>query len=405
MEQSDLCGKLFFFPQSDYAPSPVTLVLSALAFLLLLTLLVLVHELGHFAVAKWAKVRVEEFGFGLPPRAKKLFLWDSTLFSLNWIPFGGFVRLQGETSLDPGERSREGSFAAASIPARLLILLAGVFMNFLLAITLLTLGFSLWHWVPTYLSLDDLRRGRERQEVDVEWGIFVSEVIPGDSASRAGVASGGLLAAINGTAVTTVHEVLALQAGQSSLTYTILYPPPGAGERAEFLEEKTFRVGVREGKTGVALSEFALHIAGRKHPLPRAFSLAWRETGVVTIQTVRGAGMLLTSLLSEWRVPQGITGIVGIAQLTHASIQEGFMTYLRLVALLSLSLAALNILPFPALDGGRMLFVLIEMLTGRPVYRRLEVVTNGMGFLLILFLIIAVTLNDILRIFSSSPLL
>ena len=102
----------------------MTILLSALAFFVLLTLLVLVHELGHFAVAKWAKVRVEEFGFGLPPRAKKLFTWDATLFSLNWIPFGGFVRLQGETSLDREERIRPGSFAAASIPARLAILLS-----------------------------------------------------------------------------------------------------------------------------------------------------------------------------------------------------------------------------------------------------------------------------------------
>lgn len=384
----------------------MTILLSALAFFVLLTLLVLVHELGHFAVAKWAKVRVEEFGFGLPPRARKLFTWDSTLFSLNWIPFGGFVRLQGETSLDTHERSREGSFAAASIPARLLILLAGVFMNFLLAITLLTLGFSLWHWVPTYLSLDALRNGAEVGEVDVEWGIYVSEVVPGGAAERAQVATGGLLSKINGTEVRSVDEVLALQEGQRSVRYTVLYPDPTSdAPEMEFTEEKTYDISVEEGKTGVALSEFAKSLAGRRHPLPRAFSLAWRETGVVMIQTVQGAGMLLSTLFLQGKVPEGITGIVGIAQLTHASVQEGFMTYLRLVALLSLSLAALNILPFPALDGGRMLFVFIEMITGRPVYRRLEVVTNGIGFFVLLLLIVAVTLSDIFRIFTStSPL-
>ena len=384
----------------------MTILLSALAFFVLLTLLVLVHELGHFAVAKWAKVRVEEFGFGLPPRAKKLFTWDATLFSLNWIPFGGFVRLQGETSLDREERIRPGSFAAASIPARLAILLAGVFMNFLLALVLLTLGFSLWHWIPTYLSMETLREGAEAGEVDIEWGIYVSDVVPGGTAEQGHVATGGLLAKINGIPVTSVNEVLALQEGERSVTYTVLYPDSTRSEQPmEFTQEKSYDIAVREGKTGVALSEFAKSLAGRRHPFPRALSLAWRETGVVTIQTVQGAGMLLSSLFLQGRVPEGITGIVGIAQLTHASVQEGFMTYLRLVALLSLSLAALNILPFPALDGGRMLFVFVEMITGKPVYRRLEVVTNGIGFFVLLLLIVAVTLSDIFRIFSSaSPL-
>jgi len=390
-------GYLVFSPQSR-----MTIALSALAFFVLLTLLVLIHELGHFMVAKWSKVTVEEFGFGLPPKAKNLFTWKGTLFSLNWIPFGGFVRLQGETSMEPEDRTRKGSFAAASIPARLLILLAGVFMNFLLAIVLIMLGFSLWKWVPTYLSMDDLRAGVERQEVDAEWGLFVSEVMLGEGAARAGVASGGLLAAINGTTVTRVDEVLALQEGKSSVLYTLRYPLSAGA--ATFTEEKKVTVPVHEGKTGVALSEFALSIEGRAHSFPRAFALSFRETGVVTMQTIRGAGMLLSSLFSTGKVPEGITGIVGIAQLTHASLQQGFMVYLRLMALLSLSLAALNVLPFPALDGGRMLFVLIEMCTGRPVYRRLEIVTNGVGFLLILLLIVAVTVSDIFRIFSPSPL-
>jgi regulator of sigma E protease len=381
----------------------MTLVLSALAFLLLLTLLVLVHELGHFAAARWAKVTVEEFGFGLPPRAKKLFTQKGTLFSLNYIPFGGFVRLQGETSLDAEERTREGSFAAASIPARLIILLAGVFMNFVLAIILLVLGFSLWRWIPTYITLDDLRAGAERQEVDAEWGMYVSEVISGGSAEQSGVASGGLLVSVNNVAVTRVQEVLAFQKDAASVRYTLRYPSATSEDRMNFTEEKSYTIPVEEGKTGVALSEFALHLSGKNHSLAKATALAFRETRVVMVQTVRGAGMLLFSLLSHGKVPEGITGIVGIAQLTHASVQEGFMTYLRLVALLSLSLAALNVLPFPALDGGRMLFVLMEMVTGKPVYRRLEVVTNGIGFFFILLLIVAVTLSDILRIFSSMP--
>ena len=127
----------------------MSFILSTIAFLVLLTLLVLIHELGHFVVALWSKVTVDEFGFGLPPMAKKLFKWKNTLFSLNWIPFGGFVRMKGENSMDPNVRNEQGSFAAASIPKRLAILVAGVFMNFVLAISLYTAGFWLWNWSPT----------------------------------------------------------------------------------------------------------------------------------------------------------------------------------------------------------------------------------------------------------------
>ena len=116
-------------------------------------------------------------------------------------------------------------------------------------------------------------------------------------------------------------------------------------------------------------------------------------------QTVKGIGHLVSSLVTRATVPEGITGIVGIAQLTHTSVQEGFMTYLRLVALLSLSLAALNILPFPALDGGRLLFVLIEVIARRPINRRFEVTTNAVGFGLLLLLIGLITYHDIARLF------
>ena len=378
----------------------MTFVLSALAFLVLLTLLVIVHELGHFSMARLFGVHVEEFGFGLAPRLKKLFSWRGTLFSLNVIPFGGFVRLQGETSVDPRERGSEGSFAAASIPARLIILFAGVCMNLLLAITLLTVGFWLWKWVPTYLTLSDLQAGAGRGEVTVEWSLFVSKVIPGMPAARAKVATGGILTAVNGTAVTTVEEVLALQAKGKSVAYTLRYPTIPGGK--EFTEEKIVRVEVWQGKTGIALSAFAQTITGTGHSLLGAVCLAWREAWMVIWQTIRGAGKLVSSIFLEGRVPKGITGIVGIAKLTDDSVREGLMTYLRLVALLSLSLAALNVLPFPALDGGRMLFVLIEMVTGGPVHRRIEIFANTLGFLLILLLIVAVTLNDILHLFASS---
>ena len=375
----------------------MTIVLSGIAFLVLLTLLVLVHEFGHYATARWMKVTVEEFGFGLPPRVKKLFTWNGTLFSFNWIPFGGFVRLKGENSLDPNVREQRGSFAAASIPARLIILLAGVVMNLMVAIFLFTLGFWVWQWIPTYLNLQVLEQAEKRGEVSVEWGLYVSDVIEDGGSALAGVNSDGILKSVNGEPVTTVNQVLEIQNGKRSVEYKLLYG-------SAFDEERVVQVRVASGKTGIALSEFAMDIVGKRRSFLQGVNLALRETWIVTTGTIQGVGKLVGSLFFEQRVPKEIAGIVGIAQLTHNSLKEGVMMYLRLVALLSLSLAVLNVLPFPALDGGRIIFVLFEMLSGKPVNRRLEVVTNGLGIIFLMVLMAAVTWSDILRIFSSSSI-
>lgn len=119
----------------------------------------------------------------------------------------------------------------------------------------------------------------------------------------------------------------------------------------------------------------------------------------MTDQTVRGIFSLIKSLATRAHVPEGITGIVGIWGLTYTSVQEGFMTYLRLVALLSLSLAILNVLPLPALDGGRLLFVLVEMVIRRPLNQQFELITNAVGFFLLIALILIITFNDVIHLF------
>lgn len=380
----------------------MTWILSGIAFLALLTLLVIAHELGHYFASVWSKVTVEEFGFGLPPRAKKLFTHKGTLFSLNWIPFGGFVRLKGENSLDPLEREKQGSFVAASIPARLIILSAGVFMNFVIAICLFTFGFWIWQWAPTYLSLDSLREGEAKGEVQVEWTLYVSEVVEGSKAQQAGVEGGEILSAVDGERVVTVQDVLAIQEGKRSVEYTLLSDADAlATTEEEFQSRRTVNVFLEDGKSGVALSPFALNLTGAERSLTQGISLAMRESWTVTSGTVQGVGRLLGNLFVEQRVPSDIAGIVGIAQLTHSSVQQGLMKYLRLVALLSLSLAVLNILPFPALDGGRVVFVLYELVARKPVNRRFEVITNGVGIAFIMALMLAVTWNDVLRLLSS----
>lgn len=369
-----------------------TVLLSAVAFMLLLSVLILIHEFGHFAAARKAGVEVEEFGFGLPPRARTLFFQGKTQFSLNWIPFGGFVRLKGENAMEESERRSTGSFAAASVPARVVILVAGVFMNFILAIVLLTIGFSVGHWVPTYVSLEEMEAAAARGDIHLKLGVLVESVVEGGNAATAGVPARSIIVAIDGETVTHPANVAKMQEGKTKATYLL---KTGEG----FSEEQTIEVALKDGKSGVVVSAYPIELSSPPRGILGAVGLALRESWVMMQQTVLGIGKLAMSLFTTGTVPEGITGIVGIAQLTHASVQEGFMTYLRLVALLSLSLAALNILPFPALDGGRLLFVFVEVVTRRPVNRKFEVTTNAVGFGFLILLIGLITYHDIIRLF------
>lgn len=369
----------------------MTFLISAVAFFLLITGLVLIHELGHFIVARKAGVTVEEFGFGLPPRAATMFHWRGTDFTLNWIPFGGFVRLKGENASSKDARHQEGSFARASIAWRCAILIAGVAMNFLLAFCIFVFGFSAGQWIPTYLHLDDMRAAADRGEIHLRLGVVIDDVLVGGGAADANIPKGAVLVSVDGQAVMSPTDVVTVQGNKKQVSYAYYTSPQST-------DLQTAIVSVQEGKTGVYLRTTPLELSATRRSLFDALRLSVRETRVVTGQTVLGIFTLFTNLASHGTVPEGVTGIVGIAQITYASVQEGFMMYLRLVALLSLSLAVLNILPFPALDGGRMVFVLSELFI-RPGSRRFEVLMNTIGFVILLVLIVLVTFYDVFRLF------
>ena len=372
----------------------MTFLLSALAFVVLLTVLVLIHEWGHFAAARAAGVEVEEFGFGLPPRASVLFERGGTRFTLNWIPFGGFVRLKGENALKESERRAPGSFGAASIGARIIILVAGVCMNLLLAFLILMYGFSAGQWIPTFSTIDDIRTAEEAGIVHVDtYTVFIDHVISGGGAAQVGVPEQSILHSIDGVEVTDSNQVVSFQEGKNRVEYVVF-----TGE--DFSVEEVFTVPLNDdGLAGVSIQPFARGLTSPVHSPAIGALLAFREVRVMTVQTVLGIGHLFGSLARRGQVPEGVTGLVGIAQLTHDSVQEGLATYLRLVALLSLSLAVLNILPFPALDGGRLIFVLAEFVSRRPVNRRFELAVNGFGFAFLLLLILVITFYDIIRLF------
>lgn len=371
----------------------MTILITVVAFVLLLTILIIIHEAGHYSMAKLFGVDVEEFGFGLPPRAKTLFVRKGTIFSLNWVPFGGFVRLKGENEVNIEKRFEKGSFASASYFARISILAGGVVMNFILAFALLTVGFSVGRWVPNfYASIEELKAAAAAGEIYLETGVYITDVLPGSPAAKAGVVKDTAIKSVDGIAVAEPQDVIKLQEGKTQVQYVLLEGKDKA--------ERTVTVrGLENGKSGIGISPFAAKLSAPKRSVLKAVELAGRETVFMTIQTVKGITNLISSLATRAHVPEGITGIVGIAVLTYSSVQEGLMTYLRLVALLSLSLAILNVLPLPALDGGRLLFVLVEMVIRRPLNQQFELITNAVGFFLLIGLIIIITFNDVIHLF------
>lgn len=369
------------------------LVVTTFAFIFLITGLILIHEVGHFVVARCFGVKVEEFGFGLPPCICTLFHWRGTRFTLNWIPVGGFVRLKGESATTESARMAQGSFARAGILRRSAILLAGVGMNFLLAFFIFLIGFSVGGWVPTYRTIAELNAARERGDIQFTPSVVIEDVVAGAGADNAGIVRGSILLKVDAVSVSSPEDVVREQTGKRQVHYTLLM-----GKNAQ---ESTVLIRVEEGKTGVLLRAVPRDLIAKNRSMIPSAILALRESWVVMVRTVQGMGVLFLSVLRSGSVPKEVTGIIGIAHLTYTSVQEGIGTYLRLVALLSLSLAALNVLPFPALDGGRLLFVLLECCWRKSRSRRIELTINMVGFSVLIGLIALVTFYDILRIVIS----
>ena len=536
-------------------------LITVIVFILVFSVLVLVHEFGHFFMAKKAGIKVEEFGFGLPPR-----VWGKkkgeTIYSINAVPFGGFVRMYGEDSKNSKYLKSKRSFVAKPLRSRILVVIAGVVMNFLLAWFLLFIGFSFGMQpllgpgdvftavqekqvlLQSGISIKEveedslafnygIQKGdtlysfndefvdatvisnfnenpvgtyqivRDKSVIDLEFTqgeydegfqlglefhdfvsfprvkiheldktsnaykaglrsddyiisvndtdiftitefeevlatntyfdfyvyrdgfveefiyeendikkVIISDVMPGESADIAGISQGDVVVSINGTNIYSSTELIDFVKANAESTLSFFVNRDGQNIRYE--------VTPNEGRVGIYLSELmnyserdsfsvynaslissVLEIKEEKYPwyqsIGRSFSESWRlakMTGEMFIG-------LVSNLFSSGEVPDTVAGPVGIAQMTHTFVQEGFIPLIRFVAILSLSLAVINILPFPALDGGRLMFLLIEMFTGRRVNQKWEAYVHAFGYLMILMLILVVTYSDILRLFSS----
>ena len=351
---------------------------TVIIFVVVLAVLVLVHELGHFVAARLFGIDVEEFGIGFPPRAFGVKKGD-TVYSLNWIPLGGFVRIKGE---DDPSKTGPGTFAHQKAWIRAIVIAAGVFMNLVLASALFAVGFGVG--VPQ--ALDGLPPDARVRDQRVQ----IIEVLPGSPAEKAGFTAGDVLTSIDGRAFLKIDDVQAyVNAAPGPVEVTLT-------RGKDTLEETlTPTLDPQSGKKimGVALVESAIV----SFPWYSAIGRGILATGFYVKEIFATFAELIRGLFAGQKAGVELSGPVGIAVLTGQAARLGFIYLLQFAALLSVNLAVVNILPIPALDGGRLLFIIIERIRGRSVRPVVEAVIHRIAFFLLLGVVVIVTIHDIGR--------
>ncbi len=360
-------------------------LISIIILILILGILVFVHELGHFAVAKLFGIRVDEFGMGFPPRAIKLFSRNGTDYTLNWIPFGGFVKIYGEDSLEKNDPDFNRSMVAKAWWKQILVLVAGVVMNILLAWVLFS-GI-LMAGAPTAASQTD------RPELLRNTALTVLEVLPGSPADNAGIRAGDrIVRAVDSTGIL-------INATPDGFTSFVRATPLGEGISLSLVRGKepieiTVLPSLTNDRPTIGVS---IDVVGMQDGLPffQALNQGARTALGTFTTTFQSFGKLITGKLglNNLSGPVGLTHVVGDAQ------KVGFLYLVMLTAIISINLAVINILPFPALDGGRILFVLIEKLIRRPLPPKAVQWVNGIGFGLLILLMLIITVKDIIKLF------
>ncbi len=357
-------------------------LLSGLIFIAVFAGVVFVHELGHFLVARLLKVEVEEFGFGLPPRVVTLFRWRGTEFTLNWLPIGGFVRPKGEN--DPNV---PGGLAAASPWTRLGVLFAGPSMNLLLGVAVFALLFFQMG-IPDYTQVQ------------------IDDVLPDSPAARAGIQVDDVVLTVNGAAVNgpaQLHDMiyanldrpvdLTLRRGAETVSLTAT-PLSSRAEDQGALGISMGPVMVRSGSAFQSLKYGSLAVYGQARAL--VLLPAQMIRGQVSPEDSRFVGLKGIYDLFGQAVSRDVQSREPASSSPAASQPPTFFT-LQLIGILTVSLGVLNLFPFPALDGGRIIFVLPELALRRRVPPQFENMVNAVGMVLLLVFMVYVNLMDFIN--------
>lgn len=379
-------------------------IITFLVFILILSVLVLVHEFGHFIVSKKLGIKVEEFGLGIPPRifGKQI---GETLYSLNWLPFGGFVKVAGE-ELEEGQNEEEAikdprNFMSKSPAQRIAVLVAGVTMNMILAVTIfyIVLGFSGFRtqYIPMIFDYT-FPFGHENSI-----GTVITAMQKDSGSEKAGAQVGEAISSIDNIKVNNVTDVRNALKGKEGKEVSVelldmrkdILGPTRVLKMVPTLDAKGNAV------VGVYLTK-ATSIEYNT-PIDKTFAGFLHSYNVLDY-SIKALGNLISFSVKEKTlepVSESVSGPVGIYNIVGGLLKYGgsrvVLTILDFVALMSVSLAFMNILPFPALDGGRVLFVLIEKIRGRRVSQSVENMFHRIGFLLLLGMLVVITIKDIIH--------
>ena len=351
------------------------MIIAVIAFIGILAVLIIVHELGHFITAKASRVKVEEFGLGFPPRLLSIKRGE-TRYSLNAIPLGGFIKMAGEE--DP---KVTGSLASKGIGTRLLILSAGSLMNALLPLLLLSIAFMVPH---------DMLTGQ----------VAVEEVAPSSPAASAGIESGDVILSINEKPVHNINDLqrnIYLNLGKE-ITLLIKHSD-STTEDIRVIPRWTPPGG--EGAIGVAVRLLNPTVISQHYPFWKAIPMG--VGGCIEAFVIFKNGILSMIIGAA---PVAVAGPVGIAHVTAEVAKAGISPLLEFAAFLSINLALINIFPLPALDGGRIVFVLLEWVRrGKRISPKTENLVHLIGFSMLMAAILIITYQDIIRIISGESLI
>jgi regulator of sigma E protease len=375
-------------------------MLAVIIFLIILGVLIFVHELGHFLTARRNGIKAEEFGFGFPPRIAGVYKneesgkyeWvpfnkrvksKNTIYSLNWIPLGGFVKIKGE---DGHGKIEEDSFAGKSAWVRIKVLAAGVTMNFVLAWVLISIVYMLG--APQ--AIEPTTGGNPDSKIQIsamvsESPAEVSGIKIGDEISKVQKNNGKKVELKD---IKAVQEYIAENKGKEIVLSVVR-----GDEKLDIKVVPRSEFPEGEGALGVALSETVII----SYPWYQAIWEGLKTTLWMIWAIILALGGIIRSLFMGQGVGADVAGPIGIAVLTRDVANLGLVYILNFAAILSINLGIINILPIPALDGGRIVFVLVEKIKGRPVSQKVEQAFHSIGFMLLILLLVLVTFKDVFR--------
>jgi regulator of sigma E protease len=376
----------------------------------LFVLLIVVHEYGHFLVAKRNGVEVEEFGIGFPPKIYGRKLGRGIFegyYTINLLPLGGFVRLKGENDAD----TRKGAFGAASTKAKLRIMLAGVAMNLVAAL----IFFTAVAWVGMPQVIPDQFTVESDTKITRQ-DVFAGFVAENSPAAYAGIATGDVITSIANQPVKTEEDLRTLTSSNAGNTVEVTYLSGGEAKLAEITllsqteVEQSQGTDEPKGYLGVVPREYILAQSTWSAPVV-AVGLSSQVTWL-TLKAVGGALANLAKALFNLvtfdtggaktdaaKAGENVAGPLGIFAILQQGADLGFQFILFVVAILSLTLAIMNFLPIPALDGGRAFVMLLFKGLKRPLTPELEDKIHGIGFITLMFLFLVIAIVDYNRFF------